>query len=152
MHKEKIDIVSNLEVLHYDEYPILFVGKNAAAQNVLGTFIYEADDKLYFFYCIVSDKVLQHFIHQKLSYLSILLTVNSLYLVEKNINEQILNIKRTSAEKINPDFLPLASSFCPDLDDKIKTKILGTLRHSYIIAEPSMAMAHEGKLEYLKNI
>ncbi len=152
MLKEKIEIISDLAVLHYDEYPILFVGKNAAAQNVLGSFIYETDDKLHFFYCIISDKVLQHFIYQKLSYLSILLTVNIIYLVEKDINEKILNIKRTSAEKINPDFLPLSSSFCPNLDEQTKNKILKTLRKTYSVAEPTISMAYDEKLEYRKSI
>jgi hypothetical protein len=150
MLKEKIKITSDLVILHFDEYPILFVGKNSAAQNVLGSFIYEKNDRLHFFYCIVNDRILQHFINQKLSYLSILLTVTSVYLVEKDINEQILVVKRTMVEKINSDFLPLSSSFCPDLESQVKNTILQSLR-KYNMPESSMVMAQELRLEYRKN-
>ena len=148
MHK--IEIISDSVVLHYDEYPILFVGKNANAQNVLGSFVYEENDTLYFFHSIVSNQVLEYFLHQKISYLSILLTSKSVYLVEKDLNEHILKVKSTIIEKINPEFLPLPSSFCPNLDEGVLNSILPKDKPAYILTEPSIAMAYEDKLEYRK--
>lgn len=49
---KSIDIINDYQVLHFDEYPILFVGKNATNNNVIGSFLYEneVNNALIFFH------------------------------------------------------------------------------------------------------
>ena len=80
-----IEIVSEYKVLHFDEYPILFIGKNATKHNVVGSFLYENDgnNTLTFFHSIVDNDVLHDFFQQKISYLELLKKAQSIYEVEK---------------------------------------------------------------------
>ncbi len=109
-------ITDNYEVLHFDEFPILFIGLNRYGNKILGSLVCEdeEDDNLFrYFQSIVTNEVHSKFINKKISYLEALKSSTSIFVLDKNINDKILAVFHVSYEEIPEDYLPLANSFCP---------------------------------------
>jgi hypothetical protein len=115
---KSINIFSDYKVLHFDEYPILFVGKNETHHNIIGSFLYENEDNntLMFFHSIVSNALLLDFFQQKISYHELLKKAESIYKVEKNYNTQIIRSEKVKFTQIDKSILPLPSAYCPVVD------------------------------------
>jgi hypothetical protein len=115
---KNISIVDDYEVLHFDEYPILFIGKNAANQTMIGSFLYEneGNNTLMFFHSIISKTTLIDFLQQNISYLDVLKKAEAIYKVEKDYNYQIINSKKILFSQIDKTVLPLPSAYCPIVD------------------------------------
>lgn len=120
----KFEIATSYTVLHFDEYPILFIGKNNVADLIIGSFLYEdADNDLNFFSSIVHLDTLLFFIYGKVSYRDVLKNAVEIASVTKNFNGKILRTSVTEFENIDEELLPFPESFCPKLSEPNKLKI-----------------------------
>ena len=74
---KKIIIKSYYKTLHFDEFPILFIGKNHQSDVVVGSFLFENDneDIFQYFYSIITLSTAHLFLTQKISYLEMLVIV-----------------------------------------------------------------------------
>jgi len=111
-------ITNNFQVLHFDEFPILFIGENPYGNKILGSLVCEDedDDNLFrYFQSIVKDEIYFQFIDKKISYLEVLENSSSIFVLDKDINNKIIAIFHISFSEIPKDYLPLPNSFCPDI-------------------------------------
>lgn len=116
----KIEIKTNYTLLHFDEYPILFIGKNAHVGIVIGSFLFETDDDNFtYFHSVITQDVASKFLNRSISYLEVLKNANAIFIVKKDINDKILSKKEVKFDKIDKAILPLPSAFCPDIDKKM---------------------------------
>lgn len=109
-------ITDNYEILHYDEYPILFTGTNKYGNKLLGSFSYEDDENNLFryFVIILDDKQFSDFYSQKKSYRDLILDSKEIFIVDKDINDKIVDRFLIPLDSIPADYLPLESSFIPE--------------------------------------
>ena len=112
-----IDIVGNYKVLHFDEFPILFIGTNKFGNKIIGSHLEEDDDnkKIYTLHTILTNKEYFQFINEKKSYLNILRESDSICVVVKSFNFKINNAYDVSFADLPNEYLPLEESFCPKL-------------------------------------
>lgn len=110
-----IEIVSNYKVLHFDDFPILYIGTNKFGNKIIGSHLEEDDDtqKILTLHTILSNKEYHNFMNQKISYLEILQNSNSISIVEKDYGFNIKNAYDFNFASIPTDYLPTADSFCP---------------------------------------
>lgn len=109
-------ITDNYEVLHYDEYPILFTGTNKYGNKLLGSFSYEDDENNLFryFVIILGDRQFSDFYSRKISYRDLILESKEIFIVDKDINDKIIDRFLIPLNSIPADYLPLESSFIPE--------------------------------------
>ena len=120
----KFEIATSYTVLHFDEYPILFIGRNSVADLVIGSFLCEDDDNdLNFFSSIVHLNTLLFFLYGKISYRDVLRNAIEIASVTKNLSGKILQTSPIQFEDIDEELLPLPESFCPKLSEPNKLKI-----------------------------
>ena len=131
----KIEIKDNYTILHFDEYPILFIGKNYKSEIVIGSFIFEDDDEntMKFFHSIVSYNLAIEFLKRKVPYLEVLKASTCICVVTKDYNYKILNVEEKSFFDIDKTFLPLSTAICPEIENKIILKFEGLIGKSLII-------------------
>lgn len=117
LKNDLVEIVDNYKVLHFDDFPILFIGTNKFGNKIIGSHLEEDDDNLriYTLHTILTDKEYYHFLNGKISYLEILKESTSISLVEKDFNFKILKAFDFDFNSIPTDYLPLESSFCPKI-------------------------------------
>jgi len=110
-----INIVSDYKLVHYDDFPILFFGKNILKKWVVGSFIYENEEQnnLQYFHSIVNQEQLKQFLNQTITYLDLLRNAEKIVFVSKNYAYKILDTKVIEFDDIDKSFLPLKNSFCP---------------------------------------
>ena len=65
------ELTESYQILHFDEYPIVFVGKNHHGTDIIGSFIFEdeTNDTLQFFICEISTLMLNGFLRKKVNLL-----------------------------------------------------------------------------------
>ena len=121
----KIEIKEEVTILHFDEIPILFIGKNYKSDIVIGSLIFEDYDEntVKYFHSIIHPKLAIKFLKGKISYLDVLHKAAYLSIVTKDYNDNILNVEGKKLSEIDASFLPLPSSFCPDVDNRIVFKL-----------------------------
>ncbi len=119
-----VKIKNNYTILHFDEYPILFIGKNDKSEVIIGSFIAEneADDTLQYFHSIVSNFTATKFLKKKMAYLDVLKTAATISIVTKDYNDKIVHIEAKNFLDIDPSFLPLPFAMCPEVGDAIISK------------------------------
>ncbi|UOE49656.1 hypothetical protein MTO98_01050 [Mucilaginibacter sp. SMC90] len=108
-------ISDNYKVLHFDEYPILFSGTNRYSNKLIGSFSYEDYENDYFRYIviIVDDKQYSDFFNRTKSYLQIINEVDQIYVIDKDINDIVLETYYLPLSEIPLEYLPSADSFIP---------------------------------------
>jgi hypothetical protein len=113
-------ITDNYEVLHFDEYPILFIGTNNYGNKIIGSLLFEDDETDTFRYLQiqVTDKFFRDFLGKKTSYKDIISQSKAIFIVDKDINNKVLSTYHLSFSEIPNDYLPLPSAFCPDANFK----------------------------------
>lgn len=124
-------ITDNYEVLHFDEFPILFIGSNGYGNKILGSLACEdeEDDSIFrYFQSIVSNEVFFKFINKKTSYLEALKSSSSIFILDKDINDKIISIYHIAFEEIPQDYRPLSNSFCPDVGLKLGFNFSASLK------------------------
>jgi hypothetical protein len=114
-------ITDNLEVLHFDEFPILFMGTNIYGNKIIGSLLYEDvdTDTFRYLHMQITNKVLNDFINKKISYREVVSISKAIFIIDKNINNEILSTYYLPYNEISKEYLPLESSFCPDMKLKL---------------------------------
>ena len=115
-----IDIKHNYTILHYDEFPILFIGKNYKSDVIIGSFLFEENDSntLKYFHSIVNPDLAIQFLNREIPYLDVLKNAVSIYIVSKDFNDNILNKQKKNFNSIDKTILPLPSALCPKTDEQ----------------------------------
>lgn len=126
---KNFEIKDNLSLLHFDEYPILFIGHNDHGNVVVGSFLFEDENEnLKYFHSIVSNVVAINFLNQHISYLEVLKNALEIYVVTKDYDDEILAFEKVKIDQIDPEILPLPSAFCPLGDNReARLKSIGGL-------------------------
>lgn len=119
-----IKIKDNYTVLHFDEFPILFIGKNDESEVIIGSFIHEneANNTLKYFHSLASTYVATKFLKRQISYLDVLKTVTTICIVTKDYNDKILYIEEKKIADIDTSYLPLPFAMCPEVSDTVVSK------------------------------
>ncbi len=109
-------ITANYKVLHFDEFPILFSGTNKYNNKLLGSLSYEnfENDSFRYFVILVDDRQYYEFHNRRLSYKDLIEENKELFILDKDVNDNILDIFHVPVEAIPSDFLPLHNSFIPE--------------------------------------
>ena len=117
----KIAIKEGFKILHFDEFPILFIGKNDMQQVIIGSFICENDDDntLKYFHSRVNNSLATKFLRRKISYIDLLKAASVICIVTKDYNDNILNIEEKNYSEIDKSYLPLPFSFCPEIENQM---------------------------------
>lgn len=118
---KKFEITSaSYTLIHFDEYPILFVGYNYQEDIVIGSFICENDEeRLLYFYSIVDRKLLMDFFNRRLSYLELLNHASKIHILTKDYNDTTLDVEEVDFWDIDESVLPLTTAYCPCLDETL---------------------------------
>lgn len=109
-------ISSSFKVLHFDDFPILFLGVNRFGNKILGSHLEEDDDSktILTIHTILSNKEYYDFINKKKSYKQILQETSTKYLVEKSFGGKALAAYNLEFENIPEEYQPLENSYCPN--------------------------------------
>lgn len=115
---KKLEITpESYTIIHFDEYPILFIGHNCQKEIIVGSFIGENDeDKLLYLYSLVTKKLAIEFLKRKLSYLELIAKASDIYILTKDYNEIIVLSEQLNFKDIDSSFLPLSTTYCPYFD------------------------------------
>ena len=110
-----IEIVFNYNILHFDEFPILYIGTNKYGNKIIGSHLDEDDESktILSIHTILTSKEYHQFMNGKISYLNILQNSNSICIVEKDYNFNIVKAYDIDFNSIPVEYLPLEQSFCP---------------------------------------
>ncbi len=113
-----LTIISTYTVLHFDEYPILFIGFNDKHQIVIGSLLHENDDDTtLYLYSVVPARVAVDFMRRNISYIDLLREVNIVFLVTKDYDDNILSVEQTVIGQLDPEVLPLPTAYCPYVNE-----------------------------------
>ena len=137
MLKPRYVIVSNYTVLHFDEWDILFAGKNAYDEWIVGSLAYDDEENnvLHHYYLVVSEKSLTRFLKTAINYRTLFQEAITIFKTLRDINENLIEKPLELAfEEINEDSLPSESGFCPETN--IQQELLK------YITESEMVLAH----------
>ena len=109
-------IRENYQVLHFDEFPILFSGTNKFANKLIGSLAYEdyENDSFRYFIIIVDDKQYSKFFNGGVSYLNLIKECEELFIVDKDINDNVLSSYHIPLTVLPSEYLPLQNSFIPN--------------------------------------
>lgn len=121
MLKPRYDIESNYTVLHFDEWDILFAGKNAHDEWIVGSLAYDDDENnvLHHYYLVVSEKSIIHFLKREISYRMLFQKAKTIFKTLRDINQNLIKEPIELAfEEISKKSLPLESGFCPESDEQ----------------------------------
>jgi hypothetical protein len=120
MFKSRYNIVNNYTVLHFDEWDILFAGKNAYDEWIVGSLAYDDEENnvLHHYYLVVSEKSLTRFLKREINYRTLFQEAITIFKTLRDINE---NLKEKPLEldfeEINKKSLPSEKGFCPSSDE-----------------------------------
>lgn len=115
---EWMNIADNYHVFHFDEFPILYAGTNRLGNKVIGSLVCEFDDGDVFrhFHFPVTNKEYNDFIKQRISYRDLIKSQESIYVLDKDINDKIIQAYFTPIIELPDNYLPLEGSLCPNVD------------------------------------
>ena len=140
----KLEIKNNYVTLHFDEYPILFIGKNYKSEIIIGSFICENDEgnTAQYFHSIITTALAAKFLKGKLSYLELLKAASSVFIVTKDYQDKILQFEKKDFAQIDESYLPLPSAYCPIIDNKVIRGFEGVIEKSaFVKIEKSHALS-----------
>lgn len=121
MLKLRYHIVSNYTVLHFDEWDILFAGKNAYDEWIVGSLAYDDDENnvLHHYYLIVSEKSLTRFLKTDISYRTLFQEATTIFKTLRDVNENLIEEPlELTFEDISKKSLPSEQGFCPETDEQ----------------------------------
>jgi hypothetical protein len=121
MLKPRYDIVSKYTVLHFDEWDILFAGKNAYDEWIIGSLAYDDEENnvLHHYYLVVSEKSIIRFLKRDISYRKLFQEAIVIFKTLKDINENLIEKPiELVFEEINKNSLPSEKGFCPESDEQ----------------------------------
>lgn len=112
------DIVANFSSLLNDGHvDLLYIGTNKYGSKILGSILYEDDENLYlrYIHTLISDEILNDFLNKKNTLRNKVANSYSVFIVDKDYNDNIINSCLIPIKDIPDDYLPLQNSYCPDL-------------------------------------
>jgi hypothetical protein len=121
MLKPRYDIVNNYTVLHFDEWDILFAGKNAYDEWIVGSLAYDDEENnvLHHYYLVVSEKSATCFLRRDISYKTLFHEAITIFKTLRDINENLIEEPLELAfEDIHEDSLPSERGFCPETNEQ----------------------------------
>lgn len=112
---DQIEIVSNYSVLHFDDFPILYIGTNKYGNKIIGSHLEEDDDTqtILTLHTVLTNKEYHQFMNGQISYLDILKESTSLSLVQKDFKFKIKKAFDIDFDSLPIEYLPTAESYCP---------------------------------------
>ena len=111
------EITSNYcSLLHDGDNDVLYTGTNKYSTRILGSIVFEDDDQgfIRYFHTIVTDEMFFDFLNKKISLRDIIEKCKSVFIVDKDYNNQIIDHNLVPLNEIPEDFLPLSNSFSPE--------------------------------------
>jgi hypothetical protein len=110
-------ITENLNILHFDEFPILFSGTNKYGNKLIGSFSYEDydNDVFRYFVLIVEDSQFVDFHQGEKSYLNIIEESDEIFIVDKDFEGRVLSSFQVPTSWIPLEYLPERDSFIPEV-------------------------------------
>lgn len=138
-----IEIVDNYKVLHFDEFPILYIGTNRFGNKIIGSHLDEDDDsnQIFALHTILSNEQFYQFVNKKKTYLQILQESNSISLVVKSFNFEIIKAFDFSFKDLPEEYTPLENSYCPQVLANYSLDFSISLKG--LIADMNQALASE---------
>jgi hypothetical protein len=120
IHDTTFDIVKKYTVFHFDEWDIVFVGKNHSDEWIIGSLAYDdvEENALHHYYLIISEQSLKDYLELKISYRGLYPLAKSIYRTIRDINENIISEEKVLYEDLEDDDMPRQNSFCPESDEK----------------------------------
>jgi len=115
------DIIENFcSLINDGDNDILYTGTNKFGSKILGSILFEDDENFYlrYIHTLITDDIFYNFINKEISLKNIIINCNSVFIVDKSYNNEILDIALIPLDEIPADFLPLENSFCPDFVNK----------------------------------
>lgn len=110
------DIINNYcSLINDGSNDLLYTGTNKFNSKILGSILYEDDEELYlrYIHSLVSDDILHKFLNREVSLREIITSSNSVFIVDKNYNNEIIDSSLIPIDDLPIDYLPLENSFCP---------------------------------------
>lgn len=104
-------IVDQRKVLHFDEIPILFQGRNRRVQRVFASLASELTSSFRYFYIIPTAKNAKLFLARKIDYRSLMFTCDYIYVSDHDLSDNIEQAWKVPISEIPKDWFPLAGSF-----------------------------------------
>jgi len=132
-------IESEYRVVHFDEEPILYSGKNKYGNRVLGLLVgddYEENLERSF-HVIVTKKQYIDFILKKVTFLELMRHSVPIFIIDYNYVEDNTVIYDVEFQDIPESYLPSDESFCPSLDVESSLVYVAKLKGS--LADESLA-------------
>lgn len=115
LKNDLVEIVSNYSVLHFDDFPILYIGTNKYGNKIIGSHLEEDDGTktIFTLHTMLTNKEFHQFMNGKISYLEILKQSSSISIVDKDYNFKIRNAYDIDFHSLPIEYLPTEDSFCP---------------------------------------
>lgn len=115
------DIVENYcSLINDGNNDLLYTGTNKFSSKILGSILFEDDENLYlrYIHTLITDEIFYKFINKEISLKEIIINCNSVFIVDKSYNNEIIDFALIPLVEIPIEFLPLKNSFCPDFVKK----------------------------------
>lgn len=108
-------IVSGYNVIHFDDVPILYTGHDKYGVRVIGSMCCESEDMetLRYLHITVSEKDYADFKSRVVTLLQLMTKNHKVWVIDKDVNQNIVNIYFLKLSAIPSDYLPLKQSFFP---------------------------------------
>ena len=119
-HDTSFDIVKKYTILHFDEWDVIFVGKNHLDEWIIGSLAHDdvEENVLHHYYLIISEQNLKDYLELKVSYRGLYPLAKSIYRTIRDINENIIMEEKVLYEDLEDDDMPRQGSFCPETDEQ----------------------------------
>jgi hypothetical protein len=140
-------ITENKIIFHYDQRPILFAGTNELGNKIVGSLIFEDNDKGIYrhLHNIVTDKMYFDFISRKITYLELIKNCQENYIVDIDANKNPINTYLVPFSVIPHKSLPKETLLCPNVETAVGTIFGFSLKG--LISE-----LHEAKVEVVSTV
>lgn len=158
------EIVSNFNVLHFDEIPILYYGYNQFGNKVIGSHLDEDDDEMasYALHVLPSDSLFYSFFNRQISYLNLIKASSNIFVFKQDYSGRALGAFEACISEISEEFLPRETSFCPKTELpshlsfclKLKgglAELARALPHDISLLQEQFAQFLENRIKRLKN-
>ena len=116
----RFQIVSDYVTLIWENCPILYVGKNASGDWIIGSSTDEDDNERmeYFVHALVPDTTMKEFWAGRKSLLSVWQTTSHLCVVKKSYDATKFSYYNVECFEIPSEYHPLGDSYVPDYSQK----------------------------------
>ncbi len=109
-------IIDNYVVIHFDEIPILYTGTNEYGDRIIGSICQETETVTRYIHTIVKNKEYSKFITKKISYRNSLKNSKRIFILDKNLSNQIIASYELPIEQLPDKYFPHEDSFCPNTE------------------------------------